>query len=288
MVGGAIFHTGLAKMIGGQLLRLGGGSSGRLFLVVVLGTALIGAFVSNTGTVALMLPIVASMAAASGTSAPRLLMPLAFASSMGGMLTLIGTPPNLVISEVWEEAGHQPITFFTFVPAGAICLIAGTLLLIPLSRQLKNRNKTANNVNATKTPSQLAEEYGVKEELVTLQIPSGSAAIGRTLSELSVRRDFKVDVLEVRREPIHGRLLRRVRHHAANPDEPLHAGETLIARGPPTVSVISPADTVSPWLMAPRRAAILRNRSGRACIAPRLPYSRPHGSRASVFVTVGT
>ena len=100
VVGGAIFNTGLAKIIGAKMLALGGGSPVRLFLLVMGATALIGAFVSNTGTVALMLPIVVSMAAGSNMPASRLLMPLAFASSMGGMMTLIGTPPNLVISEV--------------------------------------------------------------------------------------------------------------------------------------------------------------------------------------------
>ncbi len=136
IVGGAIFNTGLAKMIGARLLKLGGNSETRLFLLVMSGTALIGAFVSNTGTVALMLPIVVSMASASGSSVSRLLMPLAFASSMGGMMTLIGTPPNLVIAEVWEEAGHEPLSFFTFLPGGIICVVAGTLLLIQRGKQI--------------------------------------------------------------------------------------------------------------------------------------------------------
>ena len=80
IVGGAIFQTGLAKMISSRLLRLAGNSETRLFLLVMLGTSAIGAFVSNTGTVALMLPIVVSMAANAGVSSGRLLMPLAFAS----------------------------------------------------------------------------------------------------------------------------------------------------------------------------------------------------------------
>lgn len=142
VVGGAIFNTGLAKTISARLLKLGGGSETRLFLVVMTGTALIGGFVSNTGTVALMLPIVVSMAAASGSSPRRLLMPLAFASSLGGMLTLIGTPPNLVVAEAWEDFSGHPLTFFTFLPAGAICLVAGTLLLIPLSKFLAQKKKS--------------------------------------------------------------------------------------------------------------------------------------------------
>ena len=75
IVGGGIFQTGLAKMIGGQVIKLAGTSETRLFLLVMLVTAAIGGFVSNTGTVALMLPIVVSMAAYAGTSARRLLMP---------------------------------------------------------------------------------------------------------------------------------------------------------------------------------------------------------------------
>lgn len=234
VVGGAIFQTGLAKMIGARLLRLGGGGDTRLFLVVVLGTALIGGFVSNTGTVALMLPIVASMAAASGVSASRLLMPLAFASSMGGMMTLIGTPPNLVVAEVWEEAGGAPLSFFTFLPAGLICLAAGTLLLVPLSKWFLDRKgaKEASTAPKGKSPAELAEEYGIKADLVTLHIPAGSPIAGKTLAELQVRRDFGVDVIEVRRDAEPGRLLRRLRHHAADPTAPLHPGETMIARGP--------------------------------------------------------
>lgn len=97
VVGGAIFQTGLAKMISGRIMQLAGKSQFRLFLLIMLVTAAIGAFVSNTGTVALMLPIVVSLSAGAGVSSSRFLMPLAFASSMGGMMTLIGTPPNLVI-----------------------------------------------------------------------------------------------------------------------------------------------------------------------------------------------
>ena len=92
IVGGGIFQTGLAKMIGSKVMTLAGNSELKLFLLVIFVTSAIGMFVSNTGTVALMLPIVVSMAASAGISPRRLLMPLAFASSIGGMMTLIGTP----------------------------------------------------------------------------------------------------------------------------------------------------------------------------------------------------
>ncbi|GAE83641.1 transport protein [Bacteroides reticulotermitis JCM 10512] len=116
VVGGAIFQTGLAKMISSRILKFAGTNELKLFILIILVTAGIGAFVSNTGTVALMLPIVVSMAMSSNINVSRLLMPLAFASSMGGMMTLIGTPPNLVIQNALVEAGYKPLTFFSFTP----------------------------------------------------------------------------------------------------------------------------------------------------------------------------
>lgn len=134
VVGGAIFQTGLAKMISSRILKLAGTSEIRLFLLVMLVTSAIGAFVSNTGTVALMLPIVVSLAMSAGMNPSRLLMPLAFASSMGGMMTLIGTPPNLVIQNTLTSAGLEPLSFFSFLPVGIVCVIVGTLVLMPLSK----------------------------------------------------------------------------------------------------------------------------------------------------------
>ena len=105
VVGGAIVQTGLAKKASGKLMTLAGDNELGLFLLLMVVTAVIGAFVSNTGTVALMMPIVVSLAQKAKIRASRLLMPLAFASSMGGMLTLIGTPPNLVIQDALTENG---------------------------------------------------------------------------------------------------------------------------------------------------------------------------------------
>ncbi len=141
VVGGAIFQTGLAKMISSRILKLAGTSEIRLFLLVMLVTSAIGAFVSNTGTVALMLPIVVSLAMSAGMNPSRLLMPLAFASSMGGMMTLIGTPPNLVIQNTLTSAGLEPLSFFSFLPVGIVCVIVGTLVLMPLSKWFLSKKK---------------------------------------------------------------------------------------------------------------------------------------------------
>lgn len=233
VVGGAVFNTGLAKMLGARLSKLGGGSPLRLFLVVVLATGIIGGFVSNTGTVALMLPIVVSMAAASGASVSRFLMPIAFASSIGGMLTLIGTPPNLVIAEVWEEYGGTPLTMFTFLPTGLICLAAGTLLLIPLSRWL-SRGKSKSAGAGAASPRSLAgivAEYNLNSDLWRIDVPDSSPISGLSLGALSLRANYGLDVLELRMEE--GRsLVRNVTQEAPTANSVIGAGSVLFVRGP--------------------------------------------------------
>lgn len=171
VVGGAIFQTGLAKMISSRILKLAGTSEIRLFLLVMLVTSAIGAFVSNTGTVALMLPIVVSLAMSAGMNPSRLLMPLAFASSMGGMMTLIGTPPNLVIQNTLTSAGLEPLSFFSFLPVGIVCVIVGTLVLMPLSKWfLSKKGQKDDNKRSGKSLKQLVNEYGLSSNLFRLQV----------------------------------------------------------------------------------------------------------------------
>lgn len=231
VVGGAIFNTGLAKMIGARLSRLGNGSPTRLFLVVVLATGVIGGFVSNTGTVALMLPIVVSMAAAAGATASRFLMPLAFASSMGGMLTLIGTPPNLVIAEAWEEFSGETLSMFSFLPAGAVCLAAGTLLLIPLSKMLSGKKKNSTTSEGNRTLADIVEEYNLNHDLWRVDVPSSSLISGLSLGALSLRSNYGLDVLELR--VVEGKgLLKNVSQEAPSASSVIESGDILFIRGP--------------------------------------------------------
>lgn len=235
VVGGAIFNTGLAKMLGARLLKLGGGSPQRLFLVVVLATGVIGGFVSNTGTVAIMLPIIVSMAAAGGFSASRFLMPIAFASSIGGMLTLIGTPPNLVIAEAWEIYGGKPLTMFSFLPTGAICLAAGTLLLIPMSRMLaKKKGSDSSDANSSggRSLAQIVEDYNLNHDLWSVSVPKSSPIAGLTLGSLALRSNYGLDVTELRMgDGENRRLLRSVTQEAPSADSVVDPGDTLFIRG---------------------------------------------------------
>jgi len=232
VVGGAIFQTGLAKMISSRLLKLAGKSERRLLLLVILVTAAIGAFVSNTGTVALMLPIVVSLAASAGTSPGRLLMPLAFASSMGGMMTLIGTPPNLVIQEALISGGYGELSFFSFLPVGLVCLAVGILVLMPLSKLFLSNKEKKKAKRTGKTMQELIKEYGISSNLFRVQVNDTSTLLGKTVMELDVRREYSLNILEIRRgDSSKHRFLKTITQRMASQDTALSAGDMLYVMG---------------------------------------------------------
>ena len=212
VVGGAIMQTGLAKLTGNKLMALSRGNETITFLLVMLVTSFIGAFVSNTGTVALMMPIIMSIAAGSGMQSSRFLMPLAFAGSLGGMLTLIGTPPNLVIDEVLTAAGYQPLAFFSFFPVGIIVIVIGIIVLMPLSKIFLSKSQGNKKKKNAKSLDDLVDEYRLLDNLHRYIVPSSrtSAArdengnrmdiVGKTLKELSIQKKYGVSIIEIRNE----------------------------------------------------------------------------------------
>lgn len=233
VVGGAVFQTGLARMISRRVVTLARGNQLALFLLVMLTTAFIGAFVSNTGTVALMLPIVVSMAAGSGTSASRLLMPMAFASSMGGMLTLIGTPPNLIIHETLVKGGYEGLSFFSFFPVGVVCLVVGIVVLLPLSRWLlSGKARNDGGKHRGKSLDDLVEEYQLTQNLARYKVIGASLIKGKTLAELDLRHKYDLTVIEIRedtsRQP---RLMKNVSQRIPGPGTQLAEGDVLYLAG---------------------------------------------------------
>ena len=235
VVGGGIFQTGLAKMIGSRIMTLAGHSELRLFLLVMIVTGAIGSVVSNTGTVAVMMPIVVSMAASAGTSPRRLLMPLAFASSMGGMMTLIGTPPNLIVSDTLQHAGYEPLSFFSFLPVGLITLTVGIIGLLPLTKIfLSPKDSGKKKKKSGKSLDDLVGEYGLTSNLFRVHIKSeGSPAIGKTIADLNIYHNYGINVLELRRSAGQNRFVRTVSQKLASPDLILKLGDVLYLSGDP-------------------------------------------------------
>lgn len=234
VVGGAILQTGLAKAASQRIIRLSKGNDIKLFLLVILTTSFIGAFVSNTGTVALMMPIVVSMAAQSNTSPGKLLMPLAFASSLGGMLTLIGTPPNLVIQEALTDAGFEPLSFFSFFPVGIVCITLGVIVLLPLSRIFLGKEKKEGRRRKSKSKSmdELVSEYQLQSYTEAYRIGSHSPLVGKTVAQLDLRNRHGLSIIEIRKELTNtNRIMRQVKQNVPKPSTVLRVGNLLYLAG---------------------------------------------------------
>ena len=233
VVGGAIFQTGLAKMISNKLLKLAGKSELKLFVLVILATSFIGAFVSNTGTVALMLPIVVSMAMSANINSSRLLMPLAFASSLGGMMTLIGTPPNLIINEELIKHGFSSLTFFSFTPVGLIALTVGLLYLIPVSKRFLNKTDPHQESKKDgKSLSDLMEEYQLSKDIHLVMIGKNAPFVGQTLLESHIADKYEVNVTEILRKPsLNSSIFQNPNRELAQASTILHEGDILFVQG---------------------------------------------------------
>ena len=234
VVGGAIFQTGLAKMISSKLMKFAGDSELKLFLLVMGVTSVMGAFVSNTGTVAIMIPIVVSMAMSVKMNPSRLLMPLAFASSMSGMMTLIGTPPNLVINDELLKNGFDGLGFFTFLPVGLICAVVGTIVLLPLSKKFLSKPGALSAASASsgKSLKTLVAEYGISSNLHRLQVTASSLVVGKMIGEIDIRKKYGLNIIELRHiERGQHRILKNVVQQAVDSDTKLRVDDVLYVSG---------------------------------------------------------
>ncbi|MDF2936798.1 MAG: family permease [Paenibacillaceae bacterium] len=233
VVGGGIFRTGLAKQVSRKLLQLAGTNETKLMLMVMLATASIGAFVSNTGTVAVMMPIVVSLAYSAETTPGRLLMPLAFASSLGGMLTSIGTPPNLVIQEALRSGGYGELKFFSFAPTGAICLVTGILAMLYLRRFLPKNEGVASSKGRKRSTGELEHEYRLAEHLLRVQVLKDSPLLDKTLLELRIPSRFQLTVIEIRRKiSPRNQFFKTINQEVAGPESIIQEEDILYVLGP--------------------------------------------------------
>ncbi len=228
IVGAGIFRTGLAKMISARILKLAGNNDNMLFLLVMLVTAFVGAFISNTGTVAMMMPIVVSLAAGAGKEARRYLMPMAFASGMG-MFTLISTPPNLVIQEALVKQGFKALSFFSFAPIGFIAVTIGTVVLFFLSRTLlKSSEGNERHEKRGKSLSELVEEYKISAQVFKLIVPRDSPLVDKRMDELKIATTYLVSVVKMVHKPY---ALQPATEEIARPKSIIRRGDTLYCHG---------------------------------------------------------
>lgn len=222
LVGEGLTSTGLAFQLGDKLLKASGGSELRLLILLTTGVAFLSAFMSSTGAVAIFIPVALRMAVQLGLSPSRLLMPLAFGALIGGMLTLIGTPPNLVVSDQLVRAGYQPFGFFDFTPIGLAILVVTIAYMATIGRKLLPQSPVK---IATKrrTVLNMAETYGLPDRMAHLKISDASPLAGQTLAEGNLRDGFGLTVMGIERAHRFGRV-------DVNPIQPfdvLNAGDVI-------------------------------------------------------------
>lgn len=236
IVSGAIVRTGLASIISKKILGVAGKNTNVLFMLVMLLAAVIGSLVSNTGTVAIMMPIVVSLAMSISESPSRFLMPLAFMSSIGGMFTLIGNSPNMVVNDAYVKAGYPSLQLFSFFPVGVVCLLFGMLVLAPLTSIYLSRRKDSVEAKSKRSWSlmDLVKKYHLEKNMYAVTVTPGCELVGMTLAEARLPERFGVVVQEVERvEQNTGvfHLQQRKRHLAPAYDMPIRGGDVLRVLG---------------------------------------------------------
>jgi len=199
IVGGAVMQTGLADLIGRRILSIAGGSEWRLIAVIMGAVALLSGFMSDTGTVAVLLPAIVSLAARAKVNPSRLLIPLSFGSLLGGATTLIGTPPNLIVSDLLREEGLSAFEFFDYTPIGLILIVGGVLFMLSVGRSLLPDRKRVQDVQRVETPEELVDLYRLPDNLFHLRVRRGSPLVGQTVVGADLGRAFHISVLEIQR-----------------------------------------------------------------------------------------
>ncbi|MDR4987598.1 MAG: SLC13 family permease [Bacteroidales bacterium] len=196
IISAALYQTGVARIIGKQMIRIAGTGEIRLIIMIMLATGVMSAFMNNIGVAALMLPVVMDIARAKGVSPSRLLMPLAFGSLLGGLTTLIGTPPNLLISYALDDAGLRPFGLFDYSPVGFGALFAGILFMVLVGRHFLPK-RDALSETGKQEEKRLSSSYALQERTFLLHVKPSSRLAGKTLAESRLRAGLGLNLLSI-------------------------------------------------------------------------------------------
>lgn len=201
VVGGAVMQTGLAGTIGRRILTIAGNSQMRLTVVIMMAVALLSGFMSDTGTVAVLLPAIISLAWNAQISPSKLLIPLSFGALLGGAMTLIGTPPNIIVSDLLRSSDLEPFGFFAYTPLGLLLLLGGIGYILLVGRRLLPEQQARQEIQRVETPEELVALYRLPDNIFHLRVRRGSTLAGLSLGESRVRQEYGVTVLGVLRAP---------------------------------------------------------------------------------------
>ena len=222
ILSGGLARTGVASLIGRQLMRLAGDNQIRLMVILMVTAGILSGFMNTIGVVSLLLPVVIDIARRTGQPPSKILMPLAFAALLGGSNTLIGTPPNILISEALLAEGLRPFRMFDFTPIGIPVLLAGILYMLLLGRHLLPSRDPAREFSSQRERD-IKSLYDLHERMALLYLPADSILHGKTLAQSRLGTVLGLNVVSVIRN---GRTLL-----SPEPAFSLRSGDRLLVEG---------------------------------------------------------
>src|SRR3990167_837552 len=233
VIGGSLLNTGTAQLLGQWITRLTGKNETRIIWVLMVSTALLSGLMSSTGTAAIFLPIALSLAHQAGIAPARLLMPMAFAALLGGMLTLIGTPPNLIVANTLKHAGLNSFGFFDFTLPGLAALALSLAYFSSLGRWLLPKSasgppqKTEMSNEGLPSVQDLLRNYHSEQNLTWMRLPPGSVFYGKTLKELALNARYGVQILSL----LEPHRLRDHHYHFCRAQTQLQPNQDILVAG---------------------------------------------------------
>ncbi|WP_299523827.1 SLC13 family permease [Winogradskyella sp.] len=200
IIGEGLSQTGWTALAGQKFIKMAGKSTTKLLLITTLGSGLLSGVVSNTGTVATLMPVTISSAWSIGTLPSKLLMPVAFGSNTGGLLTLTGTPPNIIVNNTMLESGMEGFSFFEFALIGLPLLLITLVYFRYIGYRLLPSNKTNNKpVDISTTLHKWIEAYKVDDDYYRLRVRSVSPLLDTTLGQWKFEDKHQVSILRIKR-----------------------------------------------------------------------------------------
>ncbi len=250
IISGGLTRSGVADLIARQVVRVAGRSQLRLMLLFMVAVGIMSAFMSNVGAAAILLPAVMSVSRETDIPPSKLLIPLAWASLLGGNVTMIGTPPNILASSILEIYGNiEPFRFFDFVPMGTVVLVAGILYLVLVGRHLLPE----------RTPGGgLVDSYPVQEYLTEVRVADDSPLVGKTVGEADLERRHGMNVIHVHLCCQDGETVSAMTEHRLQPGDELHLEATasaILAAGQTLGLIPVPDRPIQPWEPEPEHPA---------------------------------
>ena len=225
VISAGLARTGVAGIVGRQVLRMAGHGEVRLLVVIMVTAGVLSSFMNNIGVAAMMLPVVMDIARRTRRPPSRLLLPLALACLMGGLLTLVGTPPNIVVSDALQLQGLEPFGLFDFTPIASVILVAGIAFVALIGRHLLPA-RDPRRESGSSGGADLVESYDLHERVFSLRLPPRTLLEGKTLAESRLGSALGFHVLAIQRPSGQAEL-------APGPEAVLRGGDRLIVQGRP-------------------------------------------------------